>query len=579
MGYIALYRKYRPQVFEDVVEQRTVVKILQEALKQNKIAHAYLFAGPKGTGKTSIARIFAKGLNCVNGPTPHPCMKCEQCLTITNGTNLDVIEIDAASNRGIDEIRDLKEKVQYAPVSARYKVYIIDEAHMLTMQAFNALLKTLEEPPENVVFILATTEPEKIPATIVSRCERFYFRPISLNGLFKKIIEISQKENVKITEPAAMLIARFSSGSLRNALSLLDQAITTFSDITEEKIRELIGVPGDDILIELFLSIVKKDPVRALAVIKKMKDSGKDSKVFVNEFLNYLQDLLNVKIIGAVSKDSTFDEAFNENLKKQARYASIKQIVNISLEFSSALNSIKLFPDPFFAVELTALKCMDLDVVSESVGSSFVKPSEKITEAKGVSEETVVGKEKTRSTLEQENAKEYGVKAIKSGSEKVTYKDKRVGNVPTPAAIEQPGVSSDSLDAIMERWDSVIAEVGKVDKPLFAMLERVHPVKFENGLLTLYSEKKFYLHMLNTEEKISILRDALKKVFHSDIRIKYTEGESDENKKPNEEVNELKISITEEVKKNKHVEEILTLFDGTISEVKKIDEEDNNEKH
>ena len=579
MGYIALYRRYRPQVFEDVVEQRTVVKILQEALKQNKIAHAYLFAGPKGTGKTSIARIFAKGLNCVNGPTPHPCMKCEQCLTITNGTNLDVIEIDAASNRGIDEIRDLKEKVQYAPVSARYKVYIIDEAHMLTMQAFNALLKTLEEPPENVVFILATTEPEKIPATIVSRCERFYFRPISLNGLFKKIIEISQKENVKITEPAAMLIARFSSGSLRNALSLLDQAITTFSDITEEKIRELIGVPGDDILIELFLSIVKKDPVRALAVIKKMKDSGKDSKVFVNEFLNYLQDLLNVKIIGAVSKDSTFDEAFNENLKKQAKYASIKQIVNISLEFSSALNSIKLFPDPFFAVELTALKCMDLDVVSESVGSSFVKPSEKITEAKGVSEETVVGKEKTRSTLEQENAKEYGVKAIKSGSEKVTYKDKRVGNVPTPAAIEQPGVSSDSLDAIMERWDSVIAEVGKVDKPLFAMLERVHPVKFENGLLTLYSEKKFYLHMLNTEEKISILRDALKKVFHSDIRIKYTEGESDENKKPNEEVNELKISITEEVKKNKHVEEILTLFDGTISEVKKIDEEDNNEKH
>ncbi len=579
MGYIALYRKYRPQVFEDVVEQRTVVKILQEALKQNKIAHAYLFAGPKGTGKTSIARIFAKGLNCVNGPTPHPCMKCEQCLTITNGTNLDVIEIDAASNRGIDEIRDLKEKVQYAPVSARYKVYIIDEAHMLTMQAFNALLKTLEEPPENVVFILATTEPEKIPATIVSRCERFYFRPISLNGLFKKIIEISQKENVKITEPAAMLIARFSSGSLRNALSLLDQAITTFSDITEEKIRELIGVPGDDILIELFLSIVKKDPVRALAVIKKMKDSGKDSKVFVNEFLNYLQDLLNVKIIGAVSKDSTFDEAFNENLKKQAKYASIKQIVNISLEFSSALNSIKLFPDPFFAVELTALKCMDLDVVSESVGSSFVKPSEKITEAKGVSEETVVGKEKTRSTLEQENAKEYGVKAIKSRSEKVTYKDKRVGNVPAPAAIEQPGVSSDSLDAIIERWDSVIAEVGKVDKPLFAMLERVHPVKFESGLLTLYSEKKFYLHMLNTEEKISILRDALKKVFHSDIRIKYTEGESDENKKPNEEVNELKISITEEVKKNKHVEEILTLFDGTISEVKKIDEEDNNEKH
>ena len=574
MGYIALYRKYRPQVFEDVVEQNTVVKILQEALRQNKIAHAYLFAGPKGTGKTSIARIFAKGLNCVNGPTPHPCMKCEQCITITNGTNLDVIEIDAASNRGIDEIRDLKEKVQYAPVSARYKVYIIDEAHMLTMQAFNALLKTLEEPPENVVFILATTEPEKIPATIVSRCERFYFKPISLNGLFKKIMDISKKEGVKITEPAAMLIARFSSGSLRNALSLLDQAITTFSDITEEGVRELIGIPGDDILEELFESIVKKDPVKALTVIKNMKNSGKDSKIFVNEFLSYLQDLLNVKILGSLSEDTIFDETFGASLKEQAKYASIKQIVNISMEFTSVLSSIKLFPDPFFAVELTALKCMDLDVVSESAESMYINASKRLEKVGGIPEETIAASKKEPETTPTQEKIEGNEDKI---LENIT--EESVNNNPISTGGEKTKVSPpDSLSAIMKQWSSVIAEVEKVDKPLVAMLERVHPVKFENGLLTLYPERKFYLHMLKAEDKIKTLKDALQKVFHTDIHIKYSEDNNEE-EKPNKKLNKVENSVIEDVKKNKHIEEILTLFDGTISEVKKIDEEDNNEKH
>ena len=574
MGYIALYRKYRPQVFEDVVEQNTVVKILQEALRQNKIAHAYLFAGPKGTGKTSIARIFAKGLNCVNGPTPHPCMKCEQCITITNGTNLDVIEIDAASNRGIDEIRDLKEKVQYAPVSARYKVYIIDEAHMLTMQAFNALLKTLEEPPENVVFILATTEPEKIPATIVSRCERFYFKPISLNGLFKKIMDISKKEGVKITEPAAMLIARFSSGSLRNALSLLDQAITMFSDITEEKVREIIGIPSDDILKDLFLSIVRKDPIEALTVVKKMKDSGKDSKIFVNEFLNYLQDLLNVKILGSLSEDTIFDETFGASLKEQAKYTSIKQIVNISMEFTSVLSSIKLFPDPFFAVELTALKCMDLDVVSESAESMHINASKRLEKVGGIPEETVTASKKEPETTPTQEKIEGNEDKI---LENIT--EESVNNNPISTGGEKTEVSPpDSLSAIMKQWSSVIAEVEKVDKPLVAMLERVHPVKFENGLLTLYPERKFYLHMLKAEDKIKTLKDALQKVFHTDIHIKYSEDNNEE-EKPNKKLNKVENSVIEDVKKNKHIEEILTLFDGTISEVKKIDEEDKSEKH
>jgi DNA polymerase-3 subunit gamma/tau len=562
MGYIALYRKYRPQVFEDVVEQETVVKILQEALRQKKIAHAYLFAGPKGTGKTSIARIFAKGLNCEEGPTPHPCMKCQQCVTITNGTNLDVIEIDAASNRGIDEIRDLKEKVQYAPVSARYKVYIIDEAHMLTMQAFNALLKTLEEPPENVVFILATTEPEKIPATIISRCERFYFKPISIKGLFNKIVDVAKKENVKITDSAAFLIARFSSGSLRNALSLLDQAVTMFTEITEEKIRELIGIPGDDLLKELFDSIIAKNPERALSVVKRMEDSGKDSKVFVGEFLNYLQDLLNVKIIGESAEGSFIDENFKKILREQSKRTSIKQIVNTSFAFSEALNSIKLFPDPFFAIQLTALKCMDLDVISSERNTANL--SNNVAETVPSVSEVSVKKSPNLSNTFAEGEREASETA-KAGEE--------VDKQPVKEA------PTNSLDFVLSHWDSVLAEIGNIDKPLLAMFERVHPVKFDNGLLTLMPEKEFYLHMLKTEDKLRIVEDALKKVFHKDIKIKYEAGEKTKKSPTTIRDNKPSTSEVEEIKKNENVNEILTLFDGTITEVKKIDEEDKSEKH
>ena len=293
MNYIALYRKYRPQTFEEVVEQDTIVKILRQALKQNKIAHAYLFAGPKGSGKTTVARIFAKGLNCINGPTDAPCMKCKNCISITNGTNLDVLEIDAASNRGIDEIRDLKEKVYYVPVASKYKVYIIDEAHMLTMQAFNALLKTLEEPPSNVVFILATTEPDKIPSTIVSRCERFYFKPISAQGLFNKIKDVATQEKVEISDGAALLISKFSSGSLRNALSILDQAITMYGEkIDEDGIRSLLDVPNENIFTDYLYALLKNDTNAIINILNMVKEGGRDPKIFINELIDYIQDII-----------------------------------------------------------------------------------------------------------------------------------------------------------------------------------------------------------------------------------------------------------------------------------------------
>jgi len=546
MKYIALYRKYRPQVFEDVVEQGTVVKILQEALRQKKIAHAYLFSGPKGTGKTSIARIFAKGLNCEKGPTPAPCMKCSQCITITNGTNLDVIEIDAASNRGIDEIRDLKEKVQYAPVSARYKIYIIDEAHMLTIQAFNALLKTLEEPPDNVVFILATTEPEKIPPTIISRCERFYFKPISVRGLVEKTKEIAKNEDARLTNDAAMLIARFSSGSLRNALSLLDQSITMFNEITEENIRNLLGIPQDEVLKDFLNSIIKKNPKKALSIIRDMEESGKDSKIFINEFLSYLQDLLNGKILGFSEISFDRDVAFIKNLKEQAKYISTKKIIDVSEEFARIINIIRFFPDPFFPIQLTALKCMDVESVPE-----MAQTENKIVQQVEIKEKTQIKEAKPVLPRSEESP-------LIETNEKETETPKE----------EKSADQLKGIDFIKAQWKNILDEVKKIDRPLHAVLERVEPVEVHDDLIVLLAEKQFYLSILKKERNLDILNDTVKKVLKKAYRIKYIEPQDEEKAH----------SKSEEIGKiaeNKTVKQVLTLFDGAIADIKKTDEEGN----
>ncbi len=551
MKYIALYRKYRPQVFEDVVEQDTVVKILQEALKQKKIAHAYLFAGPKGTGKTSIARIFAKGLNCENGPTPHPCMKCEQCLSITNGTNLDVIEIDAASNRGIDEIRDLKEKVKYAPVSARYKVYIIDEAHMLTMQAFNALLKTLEEPPENVVFILATTEPEKIPATILSRCERFYFKRITLKGIFGKMKEVAEKENFKIEDAAAMLIARFSTGSLRNALSLLDQAATMFDEITEENVRSLLGMPREEVLYEFLKAIIEKNAQRAVRIIRNIEESGKDSKIFVNEFLSYLQELINLKILGFDSVKEEIGEETAKLLREQAKFVSVGRLTDISWKFADLTNSMRFFPDPFFAVELTALQCMDIS----SLGKKYEE-------------------EETHLSEREEKPKEEKLPAKEEVSESVSAPSK----APPEKAAEQVSESSkeiptEGFEFIKAQWKNILEEVRKVNKPLHAILERVHPVELNGDVISLIAEKKFYVDILKTEENINTLRKAIETVTKRKFSVRYI-GKQEEEKEKEDNEEEIK-----KLKENNEIKKILTLFDGNIASIKNVNEEGNkNEK-
>ena len=292
MAYVALYRRWRPQDFDTLVGQQAVKTALSNALASGRIAHAYLFAGPRGTGKTSTARILAKALNCDKGPTAHPCGECVNCERITAGTSMDVFEIDAASNRGIEEIKTLREQLAFAPVNGRYKVYIIDEVHMLTTEAFNALLKTLEEPPAHVIFILATTDPHKIPATIHSRCQRFDFRRVTVEEITDHLAMIAERSGINADREALRLIAIQSEGGMRDALSLLDQCGVMGEQVTATTVREVLGIVGRETLRELVQAIGKQDLSATLEKLNFLLEQGKDVRQVLTELAEYLRALL-----------------------------------------------------------------------------------------------------------------------------------------------------------------------------------------------------------------------------------------------------------------------------------------------
>ena len=295
--YIPLYRKYRPQKFADLIGQENLVKILSNAIKLDKIAHAYLFCGPRGTGKTSSARILAKSLNCVNGPTTEPCGKCPSCINITNSTPVDVIEIDGASNRGVEHAQAILEKIQYAPVDGKYKIYIIDEVHMLSNQAFNALLKTIEEPPKNVIFIFATTEIHKVLDTIISRCQRFYFRRITTDDIVKRLEFIAKEENIKITKDALYNIAKSSKGGMRDSLALLDQVsiLGLTNEIQSSAIDNILGKISIEELFEIIEDFKNENAQNALLNINRIYEKGSEPAQIIGNLIQYLRDLLIIK--------------------------------------------------------------------------------------------------------------------------------------------------------------------------------------------------------------------------------------------------------------------------------------------
>ena len=327
MSYLVLARKWRPQVFEEVVGQRPITQTLQNAISQNRVAHAFLFAGARGVGKTSTARILAKALNCEQGPRINPCNQCTSCQEISSGTSMDVIEIDGASNRGIDEIRELRENVRYTPAKSQYKIYIIDEVHMLTREAFNALLKTLEEPPPHIIFVFATTEPHKIPATILSRCQRYDFKRIPMREILGSLKKIVDEEKVQISQRALLSITQESEGSLRDAQSLLDQVISYGGkEIRDEDIVEVLGLIDRKILNDTIDAIADRNPEQCIEMIERVYHYGVDLQHFCRELLQYLRHLILIKVSQHPEGLMELPEEEMEILKKQAEKFEFDQL-------------------------------------------------------------------------------------------------------------------------------------------------------------------------------------------------------------------------------------------------------------
>jgi DNA polymerase-3 subunit gamma/tau len=357
MTYLIYARKYRPKTFEEMIGQKPIVQTLQNAIKNNRVAQAYIFSGMRGVGKTTAARILAKALNCQSGPTATPCNKCEFCKAINEDRSVDVLEIDGASNRGIDEVRSLREGVKYRPIHSRYKVIIIDEVHMLTREAFNALLKTLEEPPPHTVFIFATTEFHKVPATIVSRCQHFEFKKISQKDIINHLVDITQKENIKVSSYGLNLIAEAADGSLRDAQSLLDKAVAFSGEIiSDEDLKEVLGTISKDILFAFSGAVLSQKSEEIFPLVEKVIEYGYDLRFFYKELIQHFRNLLLVKSIKKPQDILPLNEEDISDLMKEAEYASREELLRYLVVLQQGEQELKFSSHPRIYLEVFLVK-------------------------------------------------------------------------------------------------------------------------------------------------------------------------------------------------------------------------------
>jgi len=366
LGYTALYRKFRPLNFSEMVGQEHITRTLRNQVIEQRVGHAYLFNGGRGTGKTSAAKILARAVNCLNPKDGEPCNECEICKAILSGSLTDVVEMDAASNNSVEDIRAIRDEVNFLPTRAKYRVYIIDEVHMLSTGAFNALLKTLEEPPEHVKFILATTEPQKLPATILSRCQRFDFKRISTQDIIKRLEIICKESNIQISKEALELIAILSEGAMRDAISILERcAAEQTEEINEDKVRDLVGIPKITYINKLAKGIINKEPEEAINIVNTILEEGKDIDNFLWELIKYIKDILVYK---STSKLEIYNQEEINNIKELADGTDKERLLRLIYELSELANNIKWSSQKAIMFEAGIIKaCMEVNVVPQNV--------------------------------------------------------------------------------------------------------------------------------------------------------------------------------------------------------------------
>lgn len=513
MSYLVLARRWRPQVFEDLIGQEGIAKILKNAISFDKLAHAYIFSGPRGVGKTTTARILAKALNCEKGPTPDPCGACRFCKDITEGTSMDVLEIDGASNTGVDNIRDLRERVRYAPSEGRYKVYIIDEAHMLSTSAFNALLKTLEEPPPHVIFILATTEPKKIPITVLSRCQHLPFKRISKQKIKERLRFICNSDQISITDSALELIARAGDGSMRDALTILDQVTSFSEDVTEVELQDLLGFTGIEVLSKLTEAVINGDNSTIISIISDLSNSGNDMKVIIKDLLQFIRNLLIAKIVQETENVLDLSEEEFRAINKLKEIVSEEYLTLILSELIKSEPSVKSSFYPRVAMEIALIRLAML--------SRF-------------------------RTIED---------SIKMLSNSLESKSQSFSQTDPPNNDNTFKVIDTS--SVPSIWSTVMKKIDDINHPLFSKLQE-GDISFNDSEIKIRFNGGLSVHAQSVKENLPFIKNLIKETASKDIPIIIEEVTS---------CSVSKKDIVEDAKNNPIVKEAIELFEARIVDI------------
>ena len=549
--YQVLYRKWRPKTFADVSGQPQATVTLQNEIKIGRINHAYLFTGSRGTGKTTCAKIFAKAVNCLNTTNGNPCGECENCKGIESGEILDIVEMDAASNRGIDDIRDIIDKAQFAPAKAKYRVYIVDEVHMLTDQAFNALLKTLEEPPKHVIFILATTEVHKLPATIVSRCQRFDFHRIPADAIADRLEFVSQQENVNITRDAALLIAAVADGALRDALSLLDRCIALDTNVDSDIVRKAAGLAKRDYLFDLASCCINKNVAKALEIIDSLYTQAKDMTRLCDEIIDHFRNLMIIKTVKNPKEFLVMSEDEFDNAQTQADYLSLEEIVYIMdvleqsyqrmgrgssnrTELETALVKLSS-PELDFSMEALLSRIAALEsAVKKGIKVTAVAPKEEKSEPKPEKEEKVeeiVDEEPEEVKMSTSNSIETALKpAVNTNNNSVEENTP----IPTQPVRQKPKVNYEEIynnATPFLQWPEVVEHLHKYSKTIASSFTDTNAYESGNYLL-IDSKTTLPFELLKFSTQRDTIREAILEITGKKFKLgPYKKPEKQEEQK------------------------------------------------
>jgi DNA polymerase III, subunit gamma and tau len=561
MSYTALYRKWRPLVFEDVVEQEHVVRTIKNTVKSDRIAHAYLFCGTRGTGKTTMAKIFARAINCLNPKDGDPCNECEVCKGILNESILDVVEIDAASNNSVDNVREIRDEVVYAPSQAKYKVYIIDEVHMLSSGAFNALLKTLEEPPKHVVFILATTDPHKLPATILSRCQRFDFKKITPASISERIKAVAQASNINIEDDGALLIARLADGALRDALSILDQCIAEGSDIiTYQNVLDAIGIVSDDFISEIVDNIEGKNVEGLVADVERLSANGRDILRFASDLVLYFRNLLICKLSKSPENILDAGKQYLDKMISQSEAFTKERLIDVIKELSSFETQLKY--------ALNQRVFLEVMLISISMGSYGQCNSDS-----GLADRITDLENAIRTGTGVVVAASNGVPAqMGTGNSNPASTGRKLDNMP-PApgdgvtgnngtgSVKKSEGNSRSIHEL-EEWPNVLADL-KASRRMM-LLTYLAPAKAvasdESTVLVAFPQSVASLkNSISKPEHIEVLESALAKRLGRSVRVKIVDEEALEGMTQNEPSREIKTDENQLVKLSREISDRLNV--------------------